>query len=276
MWPTLISFGSFSISTISIILLLGFFLTGLAFWRRGKEEHYSEIQLFDGFLLSFLVGLVGARIGFILLNWSRFGLNIGKWLDFIGNRGLQDIVFIIISSIFLKIFSTRKKWDVHEVLDFWSITLTVWLLFGSIGEFFAGVGRGKFTESFIGITFPGAIQKTHPVQVYSIIFFFILYIYLNWAESRYRTFEWYRLGKKAAQTGFLMSNFWIFFSLFSLLMLFFRLPEFIIAGKALDGWIYLGILFYGVRMLLGRSDKPFLPASFREKLRNRSRKKREE
>lgn len=265
MWPTLISFGGFHLSSSSVVALLGFFLAGFVFWRRGKEEHYSEIQLFDSFLLSFIVGTVGARIGFIFLHWDRFGIDVLKWFNFLGYPGLQNTVFLLISTAFMQYFATKKKWDTFEVLDFWSLSLTTWLLTTSIGEFLSGTGRGNITESFVGIIFPGSIEKTHPVQLYSIVFFLGLYIYLNWAESRYRTFEWYRLGKKAAQTGFLMSNFWIFWALFSSVMLFFRLPELTIGGMMLDGWVYGIMLFLAVRMLLGRSDKPLLPVSFRER-----------
>lgn len=272
MWPTLISFGGFHLSSSSVVALLGFFLAGFVFWRRGKEEHYSEIQLFDSFLLSFIVGTLGARIGFILLHWDRFGIDVLRWINFWGYPGLQNTVFLIVATFFMQYFATKKKWDTFEVLDFWSLSLTMWLLMTSIGEFLSGTGRGNITESFVGIIFPGSIEKTHPVQLYAIIFFLGLYAYLNWAESRYRTFEWYRLGKKAAQTGFLMSNFWIFWALFSSVMLFFRLPEFTVRGMVLDGWVYGVMLFLAVRMLLGRSDKPLFPVSFRERW---SRKKQE-
>jgi prolipoprotein diacylglyceryltransferase len=266
MWPILFSIGSFKVTTSSLMLILGFIVTGFVFWRRGKEEHYSEIQLFDGFLLSFLVGFLGARASFILLHWDRFGLNVGQWLNFTGNPGAQGIVFIIIATFFLASFSKKKKWDTFEILDFWSLSMTIWLVMNSLSEFLAGSATGRLTSGPIGIVFPGSIEKTHPVQIYSLIFFLSLYLYLAWAEGKYRTFEWYRLGKKAAQTGFMISNFFIFFSLFSAIMLFFRLPEFVVAGRSFDLWIYILIFFFGVRMLLARSDKPLLPVSMREKL----------
>lgn len=269
MWPTVFSIGSFKLSTLSVILFLGFFITGFTFWRRGKEEHYSEIQLFDGFLLSFLVGWLGSRASFIIFHWDRFGLDPFQWFNFLGNPGSHKLVLLIISTLFLNNFSIKKKWDHYEVLDFWSLSLTMWMVVTSLGEFLAGTARGYATSSFLGMVFPGAIDKTHPVQLYSLIFFLLLHLYLGWAENNYRTFEWYRLGKKAAQTGFMISNFFIFLALFSLTMLFFRLPEFVLMGRTLDLWIYLAIFFFGLKTLLARSDKPLLPVSFKEKLFNK-------
>lgn len=272
MWPTIFSIGNFSLSTLSVILFLGFFITGFTFWRRGKEEHYSEIQLFDGFLLSFLVGWLGSRVSFIVFNFDRFGFDPFQWLNFLGNPGSHKLVLLIVSTLFLNSFAKKKKWDNYEVLDFWSLSLTMWMMVTSLGEFLAGTARGYLTDSFTGIIFPGSIDKTHPVQLYSFVFFFLLHLYLSWAENNYRTFEWYRLGKKAAQTGFMISNFFIFLALFSSLMLVFHLPEFVIMGRTLDLWIYLLIFFFGLRTLLRRSDKPLLPVALKEKLFSKKKK----
>lgn len=272
MWPTIFTIGSFELSTLSVILFLGFFVTGFTFWRRGKEEHYSEIQLFDGFLLSFLVGFLGSRVSFIIFHWDRFGLDLFQWLNFIGNPGSHKLVLLVVSTLFLNNFAKKKKWDNYEVLDFWSLSLTMWLMVTSLGEFLAGNARGYLTNSFIGVIFPGAIDKTHPVQLYSLIFFLLLHWYLTWAENNYRTFDWYRLGKKAAQTGFMISNFFIFLALFSSVMLIFRLPEFVMMGKTLDLWFYLVIFFFGIKTLLARSDKPLLPVALQERLFKKKRK----
>jgi prolipoprotein diacylglyceryltransferase len=265
MWPILISIGSFQISTAWLVLALGFLLSGFAFWRRGKEEHYSELSLFDGFLLSFIVGLLGARLLFIILHFSQFGWNVLDWFSFSSRPGSLELGFLIFSTFFMYRFALRKKWDAFEMLDFWSLSLTLWLLFSSLADFVSGAGRGKFTQWGMGVIFPGAIERTHPVQLYLAIFYLLLYGYLIWVESRYRIFEWYRLGRKSAQTGFLISTFFIFFSLFSALMLLFRLPEMLVFGWGFDVWVYILGAIIAVQLLLRRSDKPLLPNSFKER-----------
>lgn len=266
MWSTLFSIGFLHVPTAWVVLAVGLLVSGFAFWSRGKEEHYSEIQLFDGLLLSFAIGAVGARIGFILLHFSHFGWDVFSWLNIVEHPGKLDAVFLIVSTLHMYRFAVRKKWDAFEILDFWSLALTAWLFFTSLASFFAGTGRGKFTDLFIGIVFPGSIEKTHPVQLYFAVFYLLLYAYLAWAESRYRIFEWYRMGKKSAQTGFLISTFLIFLSLFSALMLLFRLPEFVIGGWSMDIGLYLLGVFFGFRLLLQRSDKTLFPRSPKERI----------
>lgn len=266
MWPTLFSIGILSVSTAVVVRLIGLFFSGFTFWRRGKDEHYSELQLFDGFLLSLLVGVIGARLGFVLLHFSQFGWNVFSWLSVVSQPGTLDLVFLVTSTLFLFRFAVKKKWDSFEILDFWSLSLTVWLIFTTFADFLSGAGRGKFTDWAVGVVFPGSIEKTHPVQLYALALYFLLYAYLAWAESRYRVFEWYRMGRKSAQTGFLISMFVIFFSLISMLLLLFRLPQFMVWGVALDFWLYFAGVILGVQMLLRRSDKPLLPTAFKERM----------
>lgn len=247
------------------MLVVGFLLSGFVFWKRGKEEHYSELQLFDGFLLSFIFGALTARLAFVLTHFSQFGWQIVSWFDFGGRPGTQDLVFLVAATLFLYRFALRKKWDAFEILDFWSLSLTLWLFFSALADFAAGSGRGRFTDWFVGVIFPGSIEKTHPVQLYLAILYLGLYLYLSWAESRYRIFEWYRMGKKSAQTGFLISSFCVFFSLFSAVILLFRLPEFFVFGFSLDFWLYVLGMIIGVQILLRRSDKPLLPTAFKER-----------
>jgi prolipoprotein diacylglyceryltransferase len=265
MWPTLFSFDIIKLPTAGVVLLVGFLASGFTFWRRGKEEHYSEIQLFDGFILSFLAGAVAARLGFILLHFSQFGWNLFSWFDLANNPGSQDLFLLLGSTLFLYRFAKRKKWDAYEVLDFWALALALWLFFNSLADFFAGSGRGRFTNWVVGVVFPGSIEKTHPVQLYFAFLYLLLYLYLVWAESRYRIFDWYRMGRKSAQTGFLISTFMIFFSFFSALMLLFRLPEFMIGRFSVDIWLYLTGVLLGMQLLLRRSDKPLLPSAFKKR-----------
>lgn len=246
-------------------MIVGFLASGFTFWRRGKEEHYSEIQLFDGFILSFLAGSVSARLGFIFLHFRQFGWNVFEWFNLADRPGNQGLFFLFGSTLFLYRFARRKKWDAFEVLDFWALSLTLWLFFNSLADFFSGAGRGKLTDWLVGVVFPGSIEKTHPVQLYFALFYLLLYWYLIWAESRYRVFDWYRMGRKSAQTGFLISTFVVFSSLISALMLLFRLPEFKLGSLTLDGWLYLGGMLLGVKILLRRSDKPLLPNAFKKR-----------
>src|SRR5258708_350630 len=81
MFPILFSLGPITIYTFTVFLIFAFFLTGYLFWRKGREEHYPEDELFDGFLFAVLTGLIVSRIGFLLFHFDRFHFEVWKWFN---------------------------------------------------------------------------------------------------------------------------------------------------------------------------------------------------
>jgi prolipoprotein diacylglyceryltransferase len=68
MFPILFTIGQFHLRTAAVLGVIGFFLSGFVLWRKAREEHYSEAQLFDGFLLSTAAAFIFGRLGHIALN----------------------------------------------------------------------------------------------------------------------------------------------------------------------------------------------------------------
>lgn len=255
MWPLLFAWGPFQLRTLNIFLLLAFFLTAFVFWRKGREEHYPEDQLFDGFLLSGIAGFIFGRIGFIVTHFDQFGFNVWSWLDLISKPGLLTLAAMIGAGWYLFRFAAHKKWDEFEILDFASLALSSGLILVNIGLFFDGSSFGMPTTLPWGVVFPGVVEKHHPVQLYFAVFYLLLSLYLGWSEVRYRTFEWYRAGKNSAQTGFLLCMFLILSGLFSLGMSLLKPAVVVIAGLSLDPFIYGLFVVVGVILLLQRSNR---------------------
>jgi len=260
MYPVLISIGPFQLLTANVLTAIGLLVSGYVFWKKGKEEHYSEAQLFDGFLLSMLFGFFVGRLAYIGLHFDQFGRDMLKWLDVVSHPGTQALIGLIGSTLYLARFSIKKKWDTYEILDFWSLAMAINMIFRYMGFFFSGTAFGKQTNLPIGLIFPGVIEKYHPSQLYFVAFYIALYFFLSWSEYRYRTFEWYRAGKKTAQTGFLLSSFIIMSSLFSLVMLFVQMPQLVFWGVGIDAYVYISGFIFGLIMLFKRSGRSFLPA----------------
>jgi prolipoprotein diacylglyceryltransferase len=190
---------------MNLFLVLAFLFSGFIFWKRGKEEHYKEEVIFDGFLLTGIFGVLAARLGFIILNPNIFGLSLFKWLDFMSYPGFNGVIGLIFMALYLYRFAKKNKWDGYEILDFWSLASSLGLAILHIGLFFDSGSFGVVTKLPIGVIFPGSFEPRHPVQLYYALFYFALFAYLQWSEWQYRSFEWYRYGKKTAQTGFLLA-----------------------------------------------------------------------
>ncbi len=255
MLETLFAIGPFQLRTFSLFQAIAFLSSGLVIWRRAKEEHYSEPKVFDGFLLSFLVGWASGRLGYFLLNWEKYGFDVLKWLNFVQYPGSQLLIGLVGATLYFYFYAKRQKWDAFEVLDWWAQAVTMGMFWLNIGYFFAGIRFGRATDLPWGIVFPGVFEKRHPIQLYYALFHALIYKYLYWLEFNYRTLEWYRSGKKTAQTGFLFSNFLISYAIFSLAVSFFQLPTFFVGDLALDYYLYLAFGIFGGFLILGRSNR---------------------
>lgn len=254
MWPVLFQWGQFELRTTSIFLMLALFTSGFVMWRKCREEHYLEDELFDGFLLAVVVGLITARIGFIFLRFELFGFDPIKWLDIWGSPGLETVLGLLAATWYIYRFARKHKWDAFEILDFWSIAVCAGMVFVSIGLFFNGTGFGVQTTLPWGMVFPGVFAKHHPLQLYQTLFFALLGFYLVRIEYKYRMFAWYRAGKNTAQTGFLVSVGILIASIWHLGMSFISLG-YVIAGVRVDQVVAASGVVLGIVLLYRRSGR---------------------
>jgi phosphatidylglycerol---prolipoprotein diacylglyceryl transferase len=255
MYPTLFTIGSVSLQTAGVFSVLAFLLTGFIFWKKGREEHFDEVQIFDGFILSTIFSFILARITYIALNFDQFGFNAVNWLDIFLNPGIQPLVFLWGSAFSLYLFANKKKWNQLMILDFWSMAVVFGLIFKNIGYFFSGNLVGLPTKLLIGVAFPNMAEKSHPVQLYWVVFYALLFWFLSWAENNYRSFEWYRSGKKTARSGFVFASMIIFYSLFSIAMYFLKLPEIVVLNFPIDLVLYGLSLIFGSVLLWKRAKR---------------------
>jgi phosphatidylglycerol:prolipoprotein diacylglycerol transferase len=255
MFPILFSIGPLELRTITLFVIAAFFLASFIFWRKCREEHYSEAEIFDGFLVSAIIGSVVARAVFIIFNFNIFGLHILSWFDFNMFPGVNLIAGLAAAAFLLYKNAVKNKWDEFEVLDFWVTSASLGLSIYYLGTFFDGTGYGYSTNLPWGVVFPSIIEPHHPLQMYFALFYAGLFVYLSKVEYAYRTFTWYRHGKKTAQTGFLTSAFLISISVFTFLMAFLKPATLEFLNINFD-MVISGILgIVGVGLLLSRSGR---------------------
>lgn len=256
MLPDLLNIGPVTIKTINVFLLLGLLISGFVFWRRGREEHYREDQLFDGFMLSAIGGFVAARIAYCLMHFSDFGFSLVAWLDVITRPGGIGLVGGIFAVIILVRYSQKQRWDAFEILDMWVSAAAMGLGIVSLGMFVAGTGLGSETSWPVGLPSPaGNGMNVWPVQLISSIYFFVLYKALLWAENHYRLFDWYKNGRSVAQTGFVSAIALMAFGAFELLVVAIKPSQWVVAGFPFDALVYALLLGLGFVLLLLRSGR---------------------
>jgi phosphatidylglycerol---prolipoprotein diacylglyceryl transferase len=256
MFPELFSIGSFSLRTFTVFAVSAFFLSAFVFWRKSREEHYPEDNIFDIFLLSTLIGIIAARAGYILFHFDQFGFSFARWLDTISNAGFNGQIGIMLAGISLYQYAEKKKWDAFEILDFWTMAITLGLSIIYLGQLFAGTGVGYPTGLPVGMHFPGLFEPVHPAQLYQAVFYAGLYWYLSKVEFKYRNFQWYRSGKKSAQTGFLVSVALLSSGIYMFILSFLKPPTIELFSIDLDRVFAVLMAIVGGLLLYHRSGRP--------------------
>jgi prolipoprotein diacylglyceryltransferase len=106
-------------------------------WKMGRDEHWDEIALFDGFFLSTIVYLVVGRIGYVLLHISELD-TLYRSLALLAYPGINEAIGIAVAIIFMVLFARGHDWDEWKVLDACVVALAMVLVMGGLGAVLNG------------------------------------------------------------------------------------------------------------------------------------------
>lgn len=255
MLPVVFRFGPFTLYSFGLFVCLGLLFGMFVIWKKTREEHYDEADVFDVILSAGMWSLIGARIVYVVLHASQFGFNVLDWFNIFGKPGFSFLGGLVASWIALWRETKKRKWDFYEFTDFAVIGVTLALTFGWLGSFFNGSSLGLPTESVFGVRFAGMFDKRHPVQLYAFLLHSLFFGYLLWVEGRFRTFDWYRAGKSGVKSGFLLFNFVLFLGISNMLIAWFSPPIFVFRFVVLDWYVWGMMIVLGIVGLYARSGR---------------------
>ena len=234
MFPVLLSLGPVRIYTMGIFMFLGGLLGLYYWWKMGRDEHWEEIELFDGYFLAILLFLVVGRIGYVIPHWEEMG-TFYRIVAILAYPGMDYFWGILSSILFFHLFANSKAWDSWKVMDAISVSLSVVLLFGFMGVFFNGSGGGK--EVAMGLVYPGLSGRRVPVELFGMFFALFSLGITSRIRKEFRFYSWYKGESSVAKDGLASLAF------LGLWGLFFTIRSFMVTGYA------IGIL--PVQLLLG-------------------------
>lgn len=257
MWPILFAIGPVKITNFAISLILAWLFGSFVFWQRAREENYDEQVLLDLIFISTAWSFVGARLGYILIHFDNFGLNLYYWAAVWSKPGFFWLGWI--GGILLAIikFCREKNWELFEVLDLAVIGVSLSQAIVNLGFFFGGGTIGRVTQLPMGIVYAGLFEKRHPVGGYGFLLWLAGFSLLWWLEGKYRKFEWYQKHKGDARPGFLVFSYLIMLGLFGLILALVSEPTYLVYGVNMDTGIRLVAVMIGIGGLISRSGMRF-------------------
>jgi prolipoprotein diacylglyceryltransferase len=257
-FPILFSIGPFKLYSLALVAFIGFFAGLFVVWKRGRELHFEEKELFDSIFVVLFWSFITARIGYVALHAPDYWSNLPGIVNFIGHPGWYFPAGLVGAGLATFFESKKNKWDVYQVMDLFVTGVVIAQAILSVGTLLAGIGYGLKTTSIIGLPFAGVYDKRYPVQVWEMISYGICFGYLWWVEGVYRTFSWYKRHRSQAETGFLVSMYFIWLGGINFVSSLFRTPEMVVGVIRFDLIVStlgvvggLWILFYRSGITIG-------------------------
>ena len=182
MFPVLISAGKVSVSSFGVLLGAGFAFGLFLIWRLSRAWDLDEEKSLDLTILTFLGGLLGARIYFCIVNWPLFLSNPLSILVLYKAPGFSFWGGLLGGSITLYFFARRFRQDFWMALDIAAIGFIGGLIFANLGCFLGGCALGVPSNSFLAVSMVGVLGKRFPTQAMEAILLLLLLLNL-WGKS---------------------------------------------------------------------------------------------
>jgi len=241
--PVFFQIGSFSIYWYSIMYLVGFgTVSGILYWRVIKKENFYKWEnIFDFILYSFLGGILGGRIGYVIFYnldyfWNNplkifFPFSSDGYTGIYGMSFHGGVIGFVLTAL---IFCRKKKINFWQMADFVLPAIPAGYFFGRMGNFINGELYGRATDKIWGMYFDDGILR-HSSQLYEAFFEGIVAFIILWIVRN----------KFLAQKGFIMGLYLITYGIFRFVIEFFREPDWqlgFIVGNFTMGQILSGCM----------------------------------
>jgi phosphatidylglycerol:prolipoprotein diacylglycerol transferase len=194
MWPTLVRFGNFEITTFGLMMFLAFIVSGWVLARQFRRYGLHEEVASSMVVAAALGGIVGAKIYYAIL--------FHDWHLLFDRAGLVWYGGLIGGFLACSWLIWRHHIDYLTAADATAPALAIGYAIGRIGCFLVGDDYGRPTNAWFGIAFPkgsppttaeelrkfGAavdpsippwqVLKVHPTQIYESLSAFVMFAIL--------------------------------------------------------------------------------------------------
>ncbi len=181
MHPILGHFGPFTLYSFGLMLALAVVVCSFLLSYDAKAFGISQEIIFDFVFWVIVGGIIGARVFFIILNFSDFVAN-PKEIIMITNGGLAWQGGLVLGGLSGLFFVRRKKLPLLVMIDLSAPYLALGQAIGRIGCFFNGCCYGK--ESSWGIYFPVHQSRLLPTQLYDTLMLGAIFFFLKTLQKK--------------------------------------------------------------------------------------------
>lgn len=182
-----VAFSIFGIDIMwyGVLMALAMILCVCIALKEGKRVNISEDDLLNLAIIAIPSGLLGARLYYVIFNWSWYSNHLSEILNFRG--GGMAIHGALIGGILAGFIYTRvKKINFFKMADTVMIGIPLGQAIGRWGNYINGEAHGGPTDLPWGIMVDGI--KVHPTFLYESIWDLGIFIFL-WSFRKKKKYE---------------------------------------------------------------------------------------
>ncbi|PIP86016.1 hypothetical protein COW83_01125 [Candidatus Collierbacteria bacterium CG22_combo_CG10-13_8_21_14_all_43_12] len=172
--------GDIIVYRFGLLAILSFLWGSFVFYKKAVESHLEEFYVLDGVVLSAFWAFIVGRLVYVILNINTFGNHLPRIFLFSNFPGIERWGVII--GIYLGFFwvARRFKGKIYDWFDFVSL----------------GIMSGT------AVFYTGLLYFVRSWQYGLLGVIYLLIFIVGWdAESKYRTYSWYKSNKTSARSG---------------------------------------------------------------------------
>lgn len=168
-------------SSFGVFLALGFLVGIFLIWRLSRAWDLDEEKVLDLTLLTFLGGLAGARLYFVLENLSIFATNIFRAILINKYPGFSFWGAILGGWLTLYFLARKKRLDFWQLGDIAAVGFLASYILTDLGCFLGGCEIGV-RSNLLAVNMVGHLGKRFPVQILEAVL--LVFALLNiWSKA---------------------------------------------------------------------------------------------
>ena len=145
--------GSFFIAFYGVIIAIGM-LVGVSFiLKEAKRVGFDEDKFLDICIITIIVGVIGARIYYVIFSWDYYKDNLISILN-IRQGGLAIYGGVLAGIACIYVLSRVRKLQFLKVMDVAMFGVVIGQIFGRWGNFFNREVFGQYTDGLFAMLLP--------------------------------------------------------------------------------------------------------------------------
>jgi phosphatidylglycerol:prolipoprotein diacylglycerol transferase len=164
MKPVLFQLGPFPVSSFGVFLLVAFVAGILLLRARTGRWGWDGGEILDLSLYSIIGGVIGARIGYLLVNLRDFATDWGRVLTIWRDAGLTFYGALAGGATVAWLYSRRRGWSFGWLADAAAPCLALGYAIAMVGTLLYGLNYGRAANLPWAVVLFG--EPRHPTQLY--------------------------------------------------------------------------------------------------------------